>query len=394
MKIVHTIFGVGPNSFGLGPVALNLAMEQGRLGVDSQIWCVDNENDRQWASSSSGLADCNIRPFRLTGPRMAGYCPVMERAAAREADSISVMHQHAIWTGISRVTNLLRQSGIPTVITPHGSLEKWAVGKSWWKKRIALSLYERSNLRSASCLHVVGNNEITDCRDFGLRNPVALIPNGVAESWLRSKGNATNFINHFHISPDKRVLLFLSRVTPKKGLPMFLDVLHGMRTKFSDWTFIIAGSDEFGHTEELKNLIIQNRLEESVTVTGPVYGQIKRDAFAAAELFVLPSFSEGSPLVILEALGAGVPVLTTKASPWQDLVQHNCGWWVDISKEAIGEALDDALKRSPEQLKHMGQCGNKLVGAQYNWTRSAQMTIELYEWLLGRKERPDFVIVD
>jgi glycosyltransferase involved in cell wall biosynthesis len=319
----------------------------------------------------------------------------MEHAVTTEVTNISVLHLHALWTGLSRIPNQLRENySIPTIITPHGSLQKWALKKSRWKKNIALALYERSNLRNATCFHAVGENEIADIRDFGLPNPIAVIPNGISTYWLNSAGNGATFRQQYNIAPDRRILLFLSRVTPIKGLPMLLDAIGRMSDAFTDWCLVIAGADEFGHQAELEAVIQQQSLNSSVIMAGPIWGQEKRDAFAAADLFVLPSHSEGAPMVILEALGAGVPVLATKASPWPQLELFGCGWWADISTNSIVEALRDALDRSSDQLSQMGQRGKALVAARYTWAKSAVMTIELYEWLLHRRERPNFVVVD
>jgi glycosyltransferase involved in cell wall biosynthesis len=395
LNIIHNLYCVGPGSFGLGPVALNLCRSQNALGMDSSVWCLDSEDERQWASTTSGLAVDKIRSFPFFGPKKLSLSLEMERVAEEQSANISIVHQHALWVGVSRVTAQLRERhGIPSIITPHGSLERWAIKKSWWKKRLVLGLYERNNLFNASCLHAVGKNEIADCRDFGLKNPIAVIPNGIPSDWLESEGDANAFRVKCGIPADKRVLLFLSRITPKKGLPMLMEALHENRKQFADWHFVIAGSDEFGHQAEVQSCIDQKSMGNNVSFVGSLHGQIKRDAFAAADLFVLPSYSEGAPIVILEALGASVPVLATKASPWQELETHDCGWLVDISARALAEALQDALARTPNDLQRMGQRGRELVAAQYTWDQSARMTIELYEWLLHRRERPDFVVVD
>jgi len=395
MRVVHNIYSVGPGSFGLGPVALNLAREQNHFGIQADIWCVDSEQDRQWAAESSRLAVDRIRRFDIFGPRMLNFSPAMERHAVREAESISVVHQHALWTGVSRVTKYLRQrKGIPSIITPHGMLEKWALQKSWWKKRLVLAAYENRNFNGADCFHAVGENEVRDIRDFGLSNPVAVIPNGVSFDWLTSQGDGKSFRTRFGIPSDQRVLLFLSRVTPKKGLPMLLEAVNDIRQSFADWHLVIAGADEFGHRAEVEQKAADLGLSQSVTLIGAVFGQLKRDAFAAADLFVLPSYSEGAPLVILEALATQLPVIATKASPWGRLETERCGWWTEISRESLAAALEDALKRSSDQLLEMGQRGRMLVEEKFTWASSARMTIELYNWLLKRGDRPDFVVMD
>lgn len=392
-NIVHITSSVGARAFGMGPVALNLAKEQNILGADARIWCLDNETDLKWASVCGGMSG-KIRGFSVTGASMLGLSLGMERAAASSGNT-TVVHQHGIWTAVSRVTNIMRNvHGIPTVIAPHGSLEQWAIKRSWWKKRLAFAFYEKNNLNSAACLHACSEQEIAGFRDFGLRNPIAIISNGISKSWLESSGNAEAFRERYNIPPDKRIMLFLSRITPVKGLPMFMDALHSVRQNLDDWLLVIAGSDEFNHKAEVQKKIRQFHLENQTLFTGLLVDQTKRDAFAAAELFVLPTKRENYGIVAAEALGAGVPVLTTRGAPWADLVSYDCGWWVDVASNSIASALRDALIQSAEALKQMGQRGKKLVEEKYTWSKSARMTVELYEWLIGHRERPEFVTIE
>lgn len=396
MNILHNIYTVGPGSFGLGPVALNLVAEQSRLGYDSKIWCLDSEMDRKWAATNSGISVDSIKSFKSNCPRMVGLSFDMENSTkGTEGRNISVVHQHALWKGVSRTTNIMRQKyGTPTVVAPHGSLEGWALKKSWWKKRIALALYEQENLQEASCLYACSNQEVDGFRDFGLNNPVAVIPNGIGNSWLESEGCGSVFREKFNISESKRILLYLSRITPIKGLPMLMEALGSIRQQLSDWVVVVAGADEFGHLKEVQQAVTKFGLQHSVIFPGMLKDQIKRDAYDAADVFVLPTLREAAPVVVLEALAIGIPVITTKGAPWEDLVTHNCGWWSDLSGDSLALALQDAMDRSSTELKEMGARGRELVATRYTWKKSAQMTIELYEWLLGRRERPEFVTTD
>jgi glycosyltransferase involved in cell wall biosynthesis len=304
----------------------------------------------------------------------------------------AVVHQHTIWTAISRVTIAWRKkTGQPTIITPHGMLQAWCLQKSSWKKRLALLGYERKNFCSASSFHALSQVELNDCRDFGQRNPVAVIPNGVSNSWLASEGSSRQFRARFDIAEEKRVALFLSRITPKKGLSMLFQALGAMKNSLDNWLFLIAGVDEFHHQAECERCVAELRLEPYVRFIGPLYDEMKRDAFAAADVVVLPSLSEGAPIVVLEALGAGVPVLTTKASPWEDLATYQCGWWSDISVAGIRTALDEATALPRAELSRMGARGKRLVASQYSWLESARKTIALYKWLLAQGEQPSFV---
>jgi len=394
MNIIHNIYSVGPGSFGLGPVALNLCREQNILGHRAEIWCNDTAEDARWSEMSVKLSSEKIRRFPYVGPKALRYSPAMVKAAAgAEGGIFDVVHQHCIWLANSRITLQLRgKHNVPSVVAPHGSLEPWALQRSSLKKRIALPLYERENLQNASCLHALSEQEVGGFRDFGLKNHVAVIPNGISHSWLESEGDPVAFRRRFDIKPEKRILLFLSRITPIKGLPLLIEALTEIRNELTDWVLVLAGSDEFNHMRDIQGAVIKHKLEKHVVFTGLLVDQVKRDAYAAADLFVLPTKREAAPVVVLEALGAGVPVLTTKGSPWENLLTYRCGWWTDVASEAIAQALKDAVNRTPAELRSMGERGKELVADKYTWSESAQMTIMLYEWLLNLRGIPEFVV--
>ncbi len=393
LRILHLAAFVGKGSFGIGPVALNLARGQQALGHHAAIWSCDVEAEAPELEAQNHLLPNTIRTFPIVGPSRLAWSPAMERAIIQHADDYGVIHEHGIWTAISRVANRWRaRRGKPTVIAPHGSLDAWALRRSIWKKRLALFLYERENFRRAACLHALSPLEAEGFRAFGLKNPIAIIPNGIADDWLNNQGDANRFRRRFELSEESRILLFLGRITPIKGLPMLVQAMSTLKSYLGNWKLLIAGVNEFGHRPEVEALVKQLALEPYVQFVGPLYGQDKRDAFAAANLFVLPSHSEGAPVAILEALGAGVPVLTTKASPWEELLTQRCGWWTEISEQAIAQALQEALAKPRAELQQMGERGKALIAKKYTVTKIAEQTILLYDWLLGRGARPKFVV--
>lgn len=395
IKVLHISSSIGRESYGLGQVVVNLTKAQNDLGADARIWCLDPEEQVDWAIKLPGLARNKVRNYCRFSPAKLGFSQAMLSAARSDARDFHVVHQHGIWTACSHVSNTIRRiHRIPTVISPHGSLQEWALKRSLWKKRFALLVYERENLRRAACLHATAEAEVTAFRDYGLSNPIALISNGVSEFWLKSQGDGHNFRMQHGISFNRRLLLYMSRITPKKGLPILLEAINRIRNDFSDWLLIIAGADEFGHLQKIKSLVTNLNLQDLVLFTGPLFDQEKRDAFAASDAFVLPSYSEGAPMVVLDALATGVPVITTQGTPWQDLIIWRCGWWVEPSTNGIMQALQEMLKLSRDQLRLMGLDGQNLVKSQYLWKMQGLKALALYAWLLGTNGKPDFVIID
>ena len=394
LHILHLANFIGKRSFGIGPIVLGLASIQQKLGHNVSVCSVDTQKEASCLEKAYKLQTGTIRTFPFIGPSRLACSPRLEHHVLKHASEYDVVHLHGIWTYASHIVNRWRaKQGGPIIVTPHGSLDLWALRRSRWKKRLALLLYERENLYSASCLHALSPREAEGFRAYGLGNPIAIIPNGISEDWLASTGDADAFRRKFNLAADSRMMLFLGRITPIKNLPVLLQTMASLRQYLGNWKLVIAGVNEFGHKAEVESLVDKLDLRSYVQFIGPLYGKDKRDAFAAAEVFVLPSYSEGAPVVILEALGVGVPVLTTRASPWQELLTYQCGWWTDISVDGISKALKEVLIKSSEELRLMGINGKQLISEKYTWDKIAPQSIDLYKWLLGNLRKPDFVII-
>ncbi|MBU2464742.1 MAG: glycosyltransferase, partial [Bacteroidetes bacterium] len=272
-NVLHLTPSVSPAACGLAHISINLAQAQYALGHNVTIWCFDSKENIAWGSETSGFPPDRINGFKLVGPKSLYFSPQMSQNAVNLSnDRFNIVHQHGIWTGVSRATlKINKRHKTPTIIAPHGCLNHWALNLSRWKKRIALTAYERKNLVHASCLHATSETEIADFRDFGLTNPIAFIENGVMEKHLSMEGNANRFREQNAIAFDKRLLFFLSRITPKKGLIMLVEAIIRIKDDFKDWQLIIAGMDEFNHKVEVESLIKQLKLEDKIKIIGPLF---------------------------------------------------------------------------------------------------------------------------
>ena len=397
LDILHVAGAVGRRAYGVGTIVRALVKSQRSLGPEVSIWSNDDPTEAAAIRHDEQLLPHGLVTFPVIGPLRYSFSPALERATASDkASRFSLLHSHCVWPLCTRATMHWRDRfRRPTLITPHGELDPFMLrNRSRIKKAVVRRLYVRRYLAEASCLHAGGENEVTAIRDFGLDNPVAVIPNGVSRDWVESSGDAGRFRDRFQLPQDRRLLLYLSRVTPKKGLPLLFEAISDLRREMADWTMLVAGPDEFGHLGELKQLAASLEIEHLVRFVGPLFGPDRRDAFAAAEAFVLPTHGEGNPLVVLEAAGVGLPVLTTQAAPCDYLDRHDCGWWTKVDVASIREALRDVLDSSGARLVQMGARGSQHIRGTFMWSSIADETLRLYRWLLGQNDRPDFVIVD
>ena len=299
---------------------------------------------------------------------------------------ISVVHQHGIWLRSSHaVTRFAHENKLPLVVAPRGMLEPWALNHRKLKKKLAWVLYQERDLEKATAFHATAQSEADSIRRLGFNQPIAVIPNGVHLPQI-----TTDQLKNSGSNTGKKTVLFLSRINPKKGLPMLLDAWG--RLAPADWRLVIAGNDDSNHLPVIERKINEQGLGERVVIAGPLFGEAKQAAYRNADLFVLPSYSENFGIVVAEALGFGVPVLTTTGCPWQELQTHKCGWWVEPTPAGIETALNEALRTTNEELSSMGRRGRRLVEKNYQWSGIAERMLEFYNWLLDGGRQPDFVV--
>ncbi|WP_291745689.1 glycosyltransferase [Limnobacter sp. UBA3528] len=316
--------------------------------------------------------------FPVKGPRSGHYAPGLKKAIAElNPDLVDVQ---GLWTYPSLASlQYARLTGKPYMVTPRGMLDPWARQNSALKKKLAAWAFQSAHLRGAVCLRATAEMEALHFRTAGLKNPIAIVPNGIELPEL--------LVRKHH---DLKSILFLSRIHPKKGVEYLLNAWSALNNTFPDWEVIIAGIDENGHENQLKRMVADQRLPR-VRFVGPVHGQAKQQLYRDASLFVLPTHAENFGLVVAEALAQEVPVITTKNAPWQGLHKHDCGWWVDLNQQSLNDTLRNAMLLPGEARVQMGQRGRKWVNADFGVQQVADRMRSVYWWAAGFGARPDCI---
>lgn len=388
MKILHIVDSVGKESYGLGSISMGLSKAQLELGEDVSIWTSDNDNDLEWASKIYDIPQEKLFGFPTNIPSIRLSTDELKMAFKNKFD---IVHQHSLWTPQSMMTTILRKNGAKTCIAAHGTLSEFALKKSKFKKKIALAFFEKNNLKKSNVLHATSELEIEDFKRLHLKNPIAYIENGIGSQVLSKKGNGDAFRTKYNIPNDKKVLLYFSRITPKKGLDMLLPAIAELGESFKDWILVVVGNNEFNYQDEVQTIIQNLQIQHKVFIIEPQYGDAKFDTFDASDFFILPSYSEGSPMVVVDALAYGLPVITTKSSSWKNLEEYHCGFWSDISKDAIKENILKMVNLSDESLIHYSINAQNLIKNKYLWDEIAKKTVLLYRWILYKDVKPDFI---
>lgn len=320
--------------------------------------------------------------FPRRPPASLGYAPALGRALG--AGNFELIHQHGIWQAFSaQVSAWRRRTGRPVMISPRGMLDPWALRNSAWKKRLASHLFETVNLRDAACLHALNASEAAAMRAFGLTNPIAIIPNGVH---LPPPGALRPPRSALLPQDERRTLLFLGRLHPKKGVNELIEAFARARSRdrsiAENWRLVIAGwtdGNAFLETPQAQ----ANRLslgDEAVFFTGPVLGDNKEALLAHSDAFVLPSHSEGLPMSVLEAWAYGVPVLMTEACNLPEGFSEGAALRIGTDPEKLSTQISYYIN---QDLSDLSKSGQKLVRKTFSWEKIAERHMAAYNYMIG-----------
>lgn len=337
-------------------------------------------------------APVEARALPSYGPRTFAYAHGMPRVLVER--DVQLVHTHGLWMHASwSVQRWARRTGRPYVISPHGNLNAWALELSRWKKRLATLVYERAHLHGAACLHALCEAEAEAIRNYGLTGPICIIPNGVS---LPSEKSRTAPPWQDKIPAAAKVLLFCGRLHPSKGLA---ELLHAWaRAKELDpvpsdpWHLAVVGWSQDGEQEHrLAQLAGELGIAATVHLLGPAFGEVKAAAFEAAEAFILPSFTEGLPMGILEAWSHRLPVLMTRACHLPEGYAAGAAIEIETECQPLAEKLLALFRLSPAERLAMGQRGRTLVESRFTWSRVAAQMRAVYDWVLRRAPRPECI---
>jgi glycosyltransferase involved in cell wall biosynthesis len=390
MKPIFVVGGLYSQTNGVACIMRDLAAAVGRAGSPVTVCGAE-------CFGKTSVGHIFERPSRWIARRgiwLGGlsWSPRLKRLLREEIRDADVVHNHSVWMlPTSYSSRIAGSSNKPVVITAHGTLERWSLARSRWKKRLAGRLFQDLDLHAADCLHVNSQQELEGVRAYGLKCPVAVIPNGVHLPDFEPLPSRSVFREAFPETRDKKIALFMARLHVKKGLDHVLCAWARVHKRFPDWHLVVAGPD-CGFERRARQRVTELALDRTVTFTGNLQGERRLAALGAAELFVHPSFSEGFSMAVLEALACRLPALLTPGCNFREAAE--AGAAIEVSPDVRGTTagLVELLSLSDRELKAMGERGRALVEAAYTWDGVAQQMLNLYRWLCAGGERPDTLI--
>jgi glycosyltransferase involved in cell wall biosynthesis len=285
------------------------------------------------------------------------------------ASGVDVLFVSGIWGPVDGLAmRLAGDLGVPLHTRTCGMLEEYILARNPARKWLGRRFYTDHNLKNSTSLIVNTHIEGKHVRALGFQTPIEVIPNGVvlpsADARVPRKEAAQ--ILGLRVNEQNKVLLYLGRIHPKKGLHKLLGGIKDVLGKNPQWKLVVAGDfyREEGYEETVRSLARESGMGDRIQFLGKVEGEKKAAAFSLADLFVLPSESEGFSNAILEAMSYGVPVLITPGCNFPEVEEHAAGWITPAQVAALRDQLNTILPNAGE-LSARGAAARKLIEDRY-----------------------------
>ena len=382
-SVSHIVVGLGKDQGGPSYSVPALTAALARRGMTIRLRCVEGAKSQEVNGVAWSVHPVAANPLG----KALRISSDLRQALIADARAGAILHAHGLWLMPSIYPALAKRRSntkAKLVHAPRGMLGQAALKISSWKKKPFWWLLQRSALEAADCLHATAFSEYEEIRAAGLKNPVAIVPNGI------------DLPSFSVIEPHNRVantVLSLGRIHPKKGLDRLLHAWALIEEEFPAWRLKIAGPNEGRHGEDLR-LLARTLGLHNVSFAGAVYGAEKLQLFQEAELFVLPTLNENFAMTVAESLAATTPVISTKGAPWAGLETNGCGWWIDHGPEALAATLRQAMSLTVEERRVMGERGRAWMERDFTWQGVADQMAQVYRWLVTGGELPSCVKVN
>lgn len=388
MKVLHVIPSVSPLRGGPSEAVLQMVQALRLQGVDAEIITTDDHGDAVLnvpLYQQQSYPEHSPVPMRFF-PRFSPAIPSIREFAfsgslttwlwqhIREYD---LVHVHAIfsWASTAAMT-IARLRKVPYIVRPLGQLCHWSLQQGQRKKQMYLNLVERANLNRAQFIHFTSTQEQQEANAIGLKSASIVLSHGLVMPPLLPEAKL-RLRQSLNLPEDEPIILFLSRLHPKKGLNFLIQALSKLQNH--RFTLVLAGNATPEYETEVQLLAQKAGLTDRIRRLGFVTGEFKTLLLQGSDLFALTSHSENFGIAVLEAMANGLPVLLTSGVALASVVeQSQLGWVTPLEHSAITSAFQQFFD-NPTQAEQMGNDARIMVNQKYTWNQIATDLIKYYE---------------
>ena len=317
------------------------------------------------------------RLFRRSFPARYSNSAELATWLKKSLVNFDLVEIHAVFSLLSwRTARMCRRLNVPYVIRPHSSLDPYDLRKHAGLKRVVGPLFVKRMLRESCGVLLTAPLEAERLKTYGAAVKKFIVPLPVV--FPDTTGSRSNFRSRYSIPSDAKVVLFLSRIDPKKGLDLLIPALGQLKNRFPKLWFVLAGTGSTTYSAVVQRALIDCGVAAFTTQIGFAAGQDKLDAFAGSDIFALPSYNENFGIAVAEAMNAGLPVLVSdEVYIWPDVHQARAGAICkpEISSviAILGQMLDGTI-----DLAASGKRGREMARMRYSAESTTAALMDVY----------------
>lgn len=332
-----------------------------------------------------------VLAFRRYGPYSAHFAPGLATWLRQAHHDWELASLQGVWMHTNHlVAEWCIRHDRPFMITTRGNFNPVALRISAWKKTLARMTFMRRVFERVRCYQALTEIEYRTLREYGIREPVCIIGNGITRPDLTRLPPPETLLPRD--LRQRRTCLYLGRLFPIKGIDRLLRAWAKVQPG-DEWQLVIAGSGEASYRAELEQIAQQFGCR-NVHFVGFVSGDLKSAWFQQAEFFVLPSHSEGFSMATLEAFSFGKPALLTVACGLPEAANAGAALEVPSNETGICDGLIQLQSKSKAELNAMGSQAMALVRERYDWQVICSQLESVYDWMCGSNRIPDCLRLD
>jgi len=380
LRVLHVMSSIDRRAGGPVAALAGLARAQLACGLRVSICASFGAGDDLALADELRRDGAEVHTVGPTG--RFGRHPELAGTLARLVGACDIVHIHALWEQIQhQAAAAARAAGVPYIFRPCGMLDPWSLAQSKWKKRLYMLLRLRRDLDRAAALHFTSATEMDLTRPLNLRSPGIVEPNGVDLAEFESLPPRGAFRSRHPAIGERPIVLFLSRVHPKKGLDLLIPAFA--RSALDDAVLVIAGPAEDNHDAAVREMARRQGVADRVLLVGMLKGRDRVEALVDAELFTLPSYQENFGVAVVEALAAGLPVLISdQVNIHREISAARVGGVVPAQVQPLADELrrwmrDTSLRRAAAER------ARPFVREHYDWRMIAARWAGRYRQLIA-----------
>lgn len=364
---------------GTAERTVKLAKHLNRYGVEASVLTTNVGVNEDLRKSLNGI-ELHVPPLLIDRYQVPQCSLKYLKKIVKKADVIHLMNHWTFFNAIIYV--LCRHFRKPYVVCPAGALPIF--GRSRLLKRIYNLVIGYKIIQNATAHVGITNGEKGQFKDYGVDpKSVNIIPNGISPEEFVDK-NGDEFRKKHSIG-NNPFILFLGRLNLIKGPDLLLNAFTEIRKQFPDYHLVYAGPDE-GMLEVLKSVVERKQIQKFVHFIGYIGGKEKSQAYHEAELLAITSRQEAMSIVVLEAGGAGTPILLTDVCGFDQIEEIGGGVIVRPTAAGIQKGLSKLLD-DRQRMKQMGSTLNRFVLENFTWNAVVQKYIRLFSKILNDNSR-------